>query len=351
MEPLWIDYMEESKTPLLSICIPTYNRSKMLRICLLSILNQIKGYEKDVEVIVSDNCSDDDTKQVVEWAKQYGPIRYHRNELNIGAGPNFFLLSNELATGEYCWLIGDDDFLQKDALSRLIATIKQKPKIDMFFSNCTAIEINQLKQMIDPVSSNQFPDNLKPFSKNLNDFELKTFDDLFNPEINPYSLAFLPSSIFRRKLWSEASKGVKVSIDNFRDIETTYPHAICLVKSMRTRKVFYFGNPLFVRTNAGMDWQTKYPLVWVVRLLELLDYFESLGIDNLRIKKYRNKLLRQFAPSLVMLYIRRGKEFGDYLDYRKPINRYMHNRGFLLSFLFLPIQSMKKLLRRLKRTP
>jgi len=334
------DYMETRKSPLLSICIPTYNRSRLLRICLLSILNQTRGYEDDVEVVVSDNCSDDDTMQVVEWAREHGPLRYHRNESNIGAGPNFFLLSNELARGEFCWLVGDDDFLRKDSLPRLILALKENPEIDMFFSNCMGIDDSLLERMKYPVSSIQFPEHLETFSKNLNDFELKTFDDLFDPEINPYCLAFLPSSIFRRELWSEASKLVTVSIDNFRDIETTYPHAICLAKSMRMRRIFYIGNPLFVRTNGGMDWQEKYPLAWVVRLLELLDYFESVGIDSRRIKRYRNMYLRQFVPSLVLLHILRGKEPNNRINYMKPVNRYILHRGFWLSFFFLLLRMM-----------
>ena len=332
--------MGDRKTPLLSICIPTYNRSKSLRICLLSILNQTRGYEEDVEVVVSDNCSDDDTMQAVEWAREYGTLRYHRNESNVGAGPNFFLLSNELAKGEFCWLMGDDDFLRKDALSRLILTMRENPEIDMYFSNCMVIDNTLLDRMRSPVSSLHFPESLETFSRNLSDFELKSFDNLFDPEINPYSLAFLPSSIFRRERWLEASKQVTVSIDNFRDVETTYPHAICLAKSMRTRRVFYFGNPLFVRTNSGTDWQEKYPLAWVVRLLELLDYFESLGIDSRRIRKYRNMYLRQFVPSLLLLHIRRGKEFNNYINYRKPIGRYVHYSGFWLSFLLLPVRRM-----------
>jgi len=191
-----------------------------------------------------------------------------------------------------------------------------------------------------PVSSIQFPEDLETFSKNLNDFELKSFDDLFDPEINPYSLAFLPSSIFRRERWVDASKHIAVSIDNFRDIETTYPHAICLAKSMRMGRVFYIGNPLFVRTNSGTDWQEKYPLVWVVRLLELLDYFESLGIDRRRIRKYRNMYLRQIVLSLVLMRIRRGKEFDSHVNFRELISRYIHCSGFWLSFLFLPIRRM-----------
>ena len=196
--------MESRKGPLLSICIPTYNRSKSLRICLLSILSQTKGYEEDVEVVVSDNCSDDDTMQVVEWARGHGPLRYYRNESNIGAGPNFFLLSNVLARGEFCWLIGDDDFLRKDSLSRLILALKENSEVDMFFSNCMGIDDTLLGRMGSPMSNIQLPEHSETFSKNLNDFELKTFDDLFDPEINQYCLAFLPSSIFRRELWSEA---------------------------------------------------------------------------------------------------------------------------------------------------
>lgn len=337
--------MGDRKGPLLSICIPTYNRSKSLRICLLSILNQTRGLEEDVEVVVSDNCSNDDTTQVVEWTRKYGPLRYHRNESNIGAGPNFFLLSNELAKGEFCWLIGDDDFLRKDALSRLIPTMQENPEVDLFFSNCMSIDDALLGQMRHPVSSSQFPDDLESFSANLNDFELKSFDDLFDPEINPYSLAFLPCSIFRRQRWLEASRQVTVSIDNFRDIETTYPHAICLAKSMRKSRIFYFGDPLFVRTNRGTDWQAEYPLAWVVRLLQLLDYFESLGIDERRIKKYRNMYLRHFAARLMFQHIRRGEESKNNsiasVNYGKPIAKYICYSGFWLSFLFLPIRKRK----------
>ena len=59
--------------PLLSICIPTYNRAELLRSALLSLVPQVKESGGEVELVVSDNCSTDDTRRVVEWARQFGP--------------------------------------------------------------------------------------------------------------------------------------------------------------------------------------------------------------------------------------------------------------------------------------
>ena len=74
------------KNIVLSICIPTYNRSSYLETTILSIVNQRRFQEtNDVEIIISDNCSDDDTKEIsLAYEKLYGDkIRYHRNKSNI----------------------------------------------------------------------------------------------------------------------------------------------------------------------------------------------------------------------------------------------------------------------------
>lgn len=48
--------------PYLSICIPTYNRSEVLKESLMQLLK----YEgDDIEVVISDNCSPDNTEEVV----------------------------------------------------------------------------------------------------------------------------------------------------------------------------------------------------------------------------------------------------------------------------------------------
>lgn len=70
--------------PLLSICIPTYNRSKYLKKSLDSIVTQNEFLNGSVEIVISDNASTDDTREVVEaYLEKYNNVYYSRNEENI----------------------------------------------------------------------------------------------------------------------------------------------------------------------------------------------------------------------------------------------------------------------------
>ena len=65
---------------LLSICIPTYNRADIVYECVKECL-KISG--DDIEVVVNDNCSTDDTKGKLEKIVDKR-FRYYRNNENIG---------------------------------------------------------------------------------------------------------------------------------------------------------------------------------------------------------------------------------------------------------------------------
>ena len=91
---------------LLSICIPTYNRRSFLEEAVQSAL---KIYRPQVEIIISDNCSSDDTEEYCsQLVNKYPFIKYNRNEKNLGPDGNFlWLLQN--ATGKYIQILSDDD--------------------------------------------------------------------------------------------------------------------------------------------------------------------------------------------------------------------------------------------------
>ena len=110
--------------PILSICIPTYNRAKYLAEALDSIINSIRGFEDKVEIIISDNASTDDTMDVVkEYQSRYNFIRYNRNSENV-IDKNFFIVAS-LAKGKYIWIFADDDKMEKSAVSTVLGLIKQ----------------------------------------------------------------------------------------------------------------------------------------------------------------------------------------------------------------------------------
>jgi len=74
------------QNPLLSICIPTYNRAEHLKITIDSIVQQLLFVEtNEVEIVISDNCSDDNTREVVDAFKiSHGDkIQYFRNDVNV----------------------------------------------------------------------------------------------------------------------------------------------------------------------------------------------------------------------------------------------------------------------------
>lgn len=112
--------MPDSTAPLVSIGIPTYNRANSyLKYALGCAVRQT--YE-NIEIIVSDNCSPDNTESVV---KEFGDsrIRYYRQTENIGPvnNRNFCL---EQSRGKYFVMLLDDDFIDDDFVATCMDAVK-----------------------------------------------------------------------------------------------------------------------------------------------------------------------------------------------------------------------------------
>lgn len=93
-------------SPRVSIGVPVYNGQKYIRFTLDSLVAQTY---RDIEIIVTDNCSTDETPRIVaEYAAKDPRVIYHRNETNIGPARNY-RVSIDLAKGEFFrWNPADD---------------------------------------------------------------------------------------------------------------------------------------------------------------------------------------------------------------------------------------------------
>lgn len=101
--------------PFFSIAIPTYNRAGFLQATIAIILEQTY---KNYEIIIVDNASTDNTREVVKTFVDKR-IKYTRNKENIGF-PKNARKAMLLAKGEYILTMGDDDFiLFNDTLSQV----------------------------------------------------------------------------------------------------------------------------------------------------------------------------------------------------------------------------------------
>ena len=116
--------------PVLSILIPTYNRVKYLQLCLTQFCKQMDLFIDDIEIIIVDNHSTDNTKEVVAvFQNQFPFVKYFRQEQNIGADGNFYWCFKQ-AAGKYVWIFGDDDVLLDNKLKVVLdLLIKNKPDL------------------------------------------------------------------------------------------------------------------------------------------------------------------------------------------------------------------------------
>ena len=96
--------------------IPTFNRAHRLRVALEALLPQADQLRNKVEVIVSDNASDDDTHSVIDNFRERYAVGYSRNSSNLGPIRNTVRLATELASGRYVWVLGDDDLVAPTAV-------------------------------------------------------------------------------------------------------------------------------------------------------------------------------------------------------------------------------------------
>lgn len=113
------------EAPLLTIAIPTYNRSRFLENALHHLYIQIKDRDFPIEIIVSDNCSTDNTSDVVNDFLGKGlPIRYIKNKENKGADFNVAQCFSE-ATGKYVVAFGDDDVLFNGSIEQILKILSQ----------------------------------------------------------------------------------------------------------------------------------------------------------------------------------------------------------------------------------
>jgi glycosyltransferase involved in cell wall biosynthesis len=114
------------RSPVLSICIATYNRAGFIGETLDSILSQLTD---EVEIVVVDGASTDTTPAVMErYAADRPGLRYVRLPEKGGVDQDY-CKAVECARGEYCWLFPDDDLFKPGAVRRVLDELRNGPSL------------------------------------------------------------------------------------------------------------------------------------------------------------------------------------------------------------------------------
>jgi len=264
-------------SPLLTIAIPTFNRSSYLDRALNYLTSQPGITSKDVEIIISDNCSSDDTSVTVSKYISTGVnITYIRNESNIGAEKNVVQCFN-IAKGQFIWIMGDDDFLIPNTLSRIVSLLSSNSGVGVCYIHN--------KWFTDPGAS-QFTNISK-----LN-WALEADSIGFLNKVH-YWTTFLSGSIINKKIITE------LKIDTGKYVGTNLPHLGWVLPAIFSGKgniVIYDELIICQADNTGGYNLFK---IFGKNFNAILDDFIAKGYDK-RIKSIINShLLNTFFPIFI----------------------------------------------------
>jgi glycosyltransferase involved in cell wall biosynthesis len=123
MQKVWSTVKTFRYTTMVSVIIPNYNHSSFLTERIQSVLNQTY---KAFEVIILDDCSNDNSREVIESFRNRDNVsQIIYNECNSGSPFKQWQKGIELAKGKYIWIAESDDFCASNFLEVAVAKLQQ----------------------------------------------------------------------------------------------------------------------------------------------------------------------------------------------------------------------------------
>jgi len=212
------EIMSVNNFPLVTIGIPTYNRANgFLKNAIESALSQTYG---NIEVIVSDNCSPDNTPEVVKSIKD-NRIRYFRQKENIGPNNNFNFCVSQ-AKGEYFLLLQDDDLIDKDFVETCLSAVDYRTDVGIIRTGTRVIDDkgDEIKEYPNRAEGESFYDLI------LSWFQFKTAFYLCSTMFNTKGLKEIGGFRSKHNLFQDVVAEVKLAASlgfkNVSDIKASF---------------------------------------------------------------------------------------------------------------------------------
>jgi glycosyltransferase involved in cell wall biosynthesis len=129
----------DNERPLVSLGVFVRNEGRFIRQSLESL--QAQDYE-NLEIIISDNCSNDDTDAICrEFADGDTRVEYERQATNIGATGNFIRVLDR-ASGKYFMWASGHDLWAPDLVSRCAAALDAHPEAALAYASSAWIDVD-----------------------------------------------------------------------------------------------------------------------------------------------------------------------------------------------------------------
>ena len=273
--------------PLLSICIPTYNRSGFLRQTLDSVLVTLSRVSAKCELLVCDNASPDDTQAVLEEFRSRWPaLKIFRNPENIGE-LNFYTAIQH-ATGKYVWLLGDDDLVEPGFLPAVINRLAEDPELVVCNHSIHSVDFSikyhhAFHSLHAPESFSDRNDVLAEFGA---------------------GLSFISAGIVSR----ERITAIPLEIfERFSAHGLSFFTAVCSSLDRACRVAFIREPLLRYRGGNAVASDATWELIFVEGVGVALKHLAAIGYSSGAIRKAKGRAVRQYLIPRISEFKKRGK--------------------------------------------
>lgn len=193
--------------PLVSVCVPTYNRSRFLKQMLTSFETSQASLGADkCQLCVSDNGSTDDTAAVLEdYSRRNGSHKFQRQRENLGFGRNLYAAAR-LADADYIYFCGDDDTFRPESLRALLTFADAQHDLVLcnshpdFNADKAAVPLGAIRKLACPA-------------------------DYFRT-VGVFQASFIGNLFFRRELFLGIEPGRALEL-------SAYPHMVAVLQALK----------------------------------------------------------------------------------------------------------------------
>ncbi len=147
---------------LLSVCIPTYNRSEYLKGLIKNILLESDKYNlsNELQIVIVDGHSKDNTREMIKEFASRKNFKFYSRSQNKGIDKDI-IKAVEISDAEFCWFFSDDDRIGEGSLCYLLDVLRKEKDLTGCFINRNTYDFKLEKKVTE---ATQWPGKI--FSKN-----------------------------------------------------------------------------------------------------------------------------------------------------------------------------------------
>lgn len=252
---------------LLSVVVPTLNRRSLLETTLNYLCGEIAGHESEVEFIVVDNSSDDDTLTFLRTYKNSDRFRLVHYDERVQADDSF-LRCIDLSTGKYINIFGDDDIPMAGFIRNTLNIIKSHESASFIYFN----------RLVGNESLGNISEVAHP-ELGFETIQFRTHDFI---RVFSHHAGFISSLVFSRETWA-------LGQDFYLEEYSGYKFLARIYGGSKDREIVYVGMPSLIQRRGHQSWKKDWPRYWLVSMPSLLKAFDDSGHTSGALNQWRSR--------------------------------------------------------------